>query len=296
MRLTDRILSMDDLKDLVEKVKKSQPQPPSFMSTSQVQSSRGYTTAVQLTQQRLWADIEARMAMAHSPVPVEEFAHELRDKLGRELMPGVEGRTLMCSIHIETGQFPAVVIQDIFGCGEAISSRDIQTASVGLHAQRIRRRWREMLVEPPEGSEETLPHLTEAVGFRIGFRSWNRGPERAFFEPMPITAIDPDENVADIQCQHGSTLVSGFRYSVWEPRKATVLNGPGVGFFARKAVPDFVNYGLINGLVALWGDVYEHEHGYRASHAYPYAIIGERGVADLYGVPCITWEQAEAML
>ena len=47
------------------------------------------------------------------------------------------------------------------------------------------------------------------------------------------------------------------------------------------------NMGDVVGLVALWGDVVEHDRGYRASHAYP-LCLSSPFVAEAYKVPYLT--------
>ena len=55
------------------------------------------------------------------------------------------------------------------------------------------------------------------------------------------------------------------------PRGNVVLN-PQTGVHAAKSFQDLVEHGVIYGVVALWGDIAEHEHGYRAQYGYPVAL------------------------
>lgn len=69
----------------------------------------------------------------------------------------------------------------------------------------------------------------------------------------------------------GTTLYSTYMGCKWEPDKPmTGAPGAGFGIFAMKdrgEVEHFFGGGCVIGQVALWGDVIEHTHGYRAENA-----------------------------
>lgn len=288
-------LTVEDVKRIADKMKDSQrlfgshlpmwasPQPPTYQRRTPYDSPWGIDQSIS---------------------SILEFAGALRASLMlAEVVPGVEGATLMSVFHLEDTpptRLRYIEVRDIFGCGVMIRWHGEGRLEVQWHVERIVRKWREMMVTPPRGLEGLLPHQDGAVGFRIGYRTWRAGEVRAFYDPPPleITEEMPDDiHEMQIKVKRGHVLMSGFGGVEWGPRKPCIIPGKGVGFFARKqAEVDAQLWAGVEGLVALWGDVYEHSDGYRASHAYPYAIIDDAGTAELYGVPCITREEAEVML
>lgn len=109
-----------------------------------------------------------------------------------------------------------------------------------------------------------------------------------------VAAINPDDLYR---------LESASSEYIWPPGEPVVAikerdmptaHGPGV--YAWKELPEDVFEPTIYGEVALWGEIVEHEHGYRARYAYPQKLWvsawtpnAESIAACLgraYGVPC----------
>lgn len=96
-----------------------------------------------------------------------------------------------------------------------------------------------------------IPGLGEVMGCIVAWRAWNHSPEGLRSVTMTNTLWKPGEIVTaccmDDMCgQHERFGTCG----VW-------------------ALKDRPTFGDVWGKVALWGEVIEHDKGYRAEHCYP---------------------------
>lgn len=117
-----------------------------------------------------------------------------------------------------------------------------------------------------------IPGLGEVAGCVVAWRAWNDSPEGLRSVTMKETIWKPGEVMT--ACCMDDMCGSHERFGT-------------SGIWALKARPDF---GTVWGKVALWGEVIEHEKGYRCEHSYPIAFYDWPGLefaqkyADLFGV------------
>lgn len=129
--------------------------------------------------------------------------------------------------------------------------------------------------------------IAQIIGYSINVRRYLRGGVYAFSDLASIRRDFANLAYAFTTYQRMKTVGRG---ESW-------LNGAGIGADAWCGVRSAV--GLVAGTVKLWGDVVEHEHGYRAQFAKPHSIsrqsvfIGDTHAAlvslsDLYGVRIVS--------
>lgn len=170
----------------------------------------------------------------------------------------------------------------------------------------------------PTGAERAYALSTmpgKATGHVIGYRQWNLRIKVDMEYPpaaMDIAAMSQAERWAEAMRLYQSwaeidlrdtVRLTGLTFSQydWEPGQPAIGNcssvampsvGRGPGLYALKESP---RRGDVWGEVALWGDVVEHENGYRARYAYPVRLyvnadasnaeIIARALREAYGVP-----------
>lgn len=129
-------------------------------------------------------------------------------------------------------------------------------------------------------------------GYVVGFRGWYFFPGKDLLQSLCKDTHWPIG--LPFECEVPLLQERGGKYTDIK----TGFNGydKRVGVFAFKTITQTLNSGFLQhfvGKVALWGEIAEHEGGYRAQYAYPLTLIeGGRGrnshkkgseVAKLYG-------------
>lgn len=118
---------------------------------------------------------------------------------------------------------------------------------------------------------DTLPGRGRSYGFLVAYRRW------AIHECYCPRERDMIPVLVGITADY-----------IWPADKPAVATledlKNGVGLFAFKEHWGMQEVGgVIVGAVALWGQIHQHEKGYRAQYAYPLAIRVEGGNMDLEG-------------
>ena len=119
-----------------------------------------------------------------------------------------------------------------------------------------------------------IPGLGEVTGCVVAWRAWNISQDGLLSSVTMRTIWKPTE-VMRACCMDNSCGGHDDRQDM-------------CGLWAMKERPDF---GAVIGRVALWGEVIEHEKGYRAEYAYPISLLNlpflpdPTPFADAYGIP-----------
>jgi len=139
---------------------------------------------------------------------------------------------------------------------------------------------------------EQLQHMPNiSQGYITGWREWT---------------LVMDEGGASIKGIYGRN---------WPHKKPMIgemlqvgFSQPGLHCFKteEKLMSERISYFMLWGKVALWGEIYEHEHGYRGRYGYPLELnyyendfIGEQKflikLVQNYGVPVKIWTRGRIL-
>lgn len=128
----------------------------------------------------------------------------------------------------------------------------------------------DVTVEPLDAGDNVVPDVPGAV---LGWRQWRVETQRGrprLASPVRATQWEP-----------GAPMVAACRAG-----HAVPTPGCGCGLYAARTVGTAAHAaagsaaGMVLGRVALWGEIIEGEHGWRATQAYPVLLIVDRSTDD----------------
>jgi hypothetical protein len=145
-----------------------------------------------------------------------------------------------------------------------------------------------------------LAELEPVASAYVGFRHWHVSGGRLYSVGRhPLDGVDcpsgagpferiewPAAGLTALPCRDGPSPALGCSCGIYA---TSTLRDPGA---AWRSGPHYEHHMI--GAVALWGRVVEHEHGYRAQHARPVALLdgpGAQEVADAYAIPVLSADE-----